>query len=212
MNQFLPLDDELFAAVKLNDRKAFNLLYERYWALIYKKAFLYLQDTEACISIVNDIFINIWEKRDVLNIINVKNYLTAAARYRVYNYIKANKSLRLTYIDDYEKFESTAVEYNVGEAVFHENDLELLLNKLPARCKEIFLLSRVNHLTNDEIALKLSVSKRTVENQLSYALRYLKPLLKHYAAMILLAGITFNYLHNSKMLFTAERQFNQRKH
>jgi RNA polymerase sigma-70 factor (family 1) len=182
MNRLLPPDDELFAAVKLNDQKAFNLLYQRYWALIYKKAFLYLQDSEACMGIVNDIFVNIWEKRGVLNIIIFERYLTAAARYRVYNHIKANNTSRLTYIDDYVKFEDLNIDHNYAESNIYgtelKNDLDLLLGKLPARCKEIFLLSRIDQLTNNEIAIRLSISKRTVENQLSYALKYLKPFLK----------------------------------
>ena len=189
MIQSLPPDDELFAAVKLNDKKAFNLLYERYWAVVYKKTFLYLHDTEACMGIVNDIFVNIWEKRSALNIITFKNYLTAAARYRVYNFIKANNTSRLTYVEDYEKFANLNTDHNTAESNIYalelNNDLDALLGKLPAKCKEIFLLSRVNHLTNTEIALKLSISKRTVENQISTALRYLKPYFKHYTTIIL---------------------------
>ncbi|MBS7562917.1 sigma-70 family RNA polymerase sigma factor [Mucilaginibacter sp. Bleaf8] len=195
---FLPTDDELFAAVKLHDRKAFNLLYDRYWAIIYKKAFIYLHDTEACMGIVNDIFINIWEKRSVLNIISFKNYLTAAARYRVYNHIKASSTSRLTYIEDYEKLTNVGTDHNDGEGniwkVELKKDLERVLDNLPARCREIFVLSRLEHLTNTEIALKLSISQRTVENQLSYALRYLKPFLKQYVAMMLLIEITFKHL------------------
>ncbi len=191
MNLFLLPDNELFAAVKLNDKKAFNLLYERYWEVIYKNAFLYLHDAEACMSIVNDIFVNIWKRRNDLNIIVFKNYVTAAARYRVYNYLKSNNTSHLTYIDDYAEFVDLCVEQNAAPdnlyGVELEKDLDLLLVKLPARCKEIFLLSRIDHLTNKEIALKLSISKRTVENQLSYALRYLKSFLKHYFPIV--AGI-----------------------
>ncbi|MBB6126344.1 RNA polymerase sigma factor [Mucilaginibacter lappiensis] len=197
MIKSLPPDNELFAAVKLNDKRAFNLLYERYWAVVYKKAFLYLHDTEACMGIVNDIFVNIWEKRNVLDIITFKKYLTAAARYRVYNLIKANSASPLTYIEDYEKFADLNAEHNNAEdhiqALELSNDLDQLLSKLPARCKEIFLLSRVNNLTNTEIALRLSISKRTVENQLSTALRYIKPHFKHYTTIILVIKLIFEH-------------------
>ena len=193
MTHPLPTDEELFKAVKRNDKKAFNLLYERYWVLIYKKAFSYLHDADACMAIVNDIFVNIWEKREALNIITVKNYLTSAARYRVYNFVKANHASPLTYVEDYQKFDDLSVVYNHAEsniqAIELTSDLEKLLDKLPARCKEIFLLSRVNNLTNTEIADKLSISKRAVENQISLALRFLKPYFKHYPTVLLLAKL-----------------------
>lgn len=198
MNQPLQSDEDLFGAVKRNDKKAFNLLYDRYWELVYKKTFSYLHDTETCMGIVNDIFVNIWEKRDALNIITFKNYVTSAARYRVYNVIKANNTSPLTYIEDYQKLDGLNVVYNNAESNIQTNelttDLDLLLDKLPARCKEIFLLSRVSHLTNAEIAERLSISKRAVENQISLAVKHLKPHFKHYPTVILIAKLIL--LHN----------------
>ncbi|UOE46531.1 sigma-70 family RNA polymerase sigma factor [Mucilaginibacter sp. SMC90] len=198
MNQPLQSDEDLFGAVKRNDKKAFNLLYDRYWELVYKKTFSYLHDTETCMGIVNDIFVNIWEKRDALNIITFKNYVTSAARYRVYNVIKANNTSPLTYIEDYQKLDGLNVVYNNAESNIQTNelttDLDLLLDKLPARCKEIFLLSRVSHLTNAEIAERLSISKRAVENQISLAVKHLKPHFKHYPTVLLIAKLIL--LHN----------------
>ena len=193
MNRPLQSDEELFAAVKRHDKKAFNQLYDRYWELVYKKAFSYLHDSEACMGIVNDIFVNIWEKREVLNIITFKNYLTSAARYRVYNSVKANSASPLKYVENYKKLDDLSAVYNNAESNFKvdelSNDLNKLLDKLPARCKEIFLLSRVSQLTNAEIAERLSISKRVVENQISLAAKYLKPHFKHYPTVILIAKL-----------------------
>ncbi|QEC75214.1 sigma-70 family RNA polymerase sigma factor [Mucilaginibacter ginsenosidivorax] len=193
MNYPQQTDEDLFAAVKRHDKKAFNQLYDRYWEVVYKKAFSYLHDTESCMGIVNDIFVNIWEKREVLNIITFKNYLTAAARYRVYNSIKANNTSQLKYVEDYEKLDDLSVVYNNAESNFEVNelstDLDKLLDKLPARCKEIFLLSRVSQLTNAEIAERLSISKRAVENQISLAVKYLKPHFKHYPTVLIVAKL-----------------------
>jgi RNA polymerase sigma-70 factor (family 1) len=193
MNRPEQPDDDLLAAVKHGDKKAFNQLYDRYWEVVYKKSFSYLHDTEACMGIVNDIFVNIWEKRDVLNIITFKSYLTSAARYRVYNAIKANTASRVTYVEDYEKLDNLSVVYNRAENDFGVSELSSvldgLLDELPARCKEIFLLSRVSQLTNAEIADRLSISKRAVENQISLAVKYLKPYFKRYSIVILVAKL-----------------------
>ncbi|MEO3407272.1 RNA polymerase sigma-70 factor [Mucilaginibacter sp. CAU 1740] len=193
MNYTKQTDEDLFAAVKRHDKKAFNQLYDRYWEVVYKKAFSYLHDTDACMAIVNDIFVNIWEKREALNIITFKNYLTSAARYRVYNAIKANSTSPVKYVEDYEKLDDLSVVYNNAESNIQENelssDLDKLLDKLPARCKEIFLLSRVSQLSNSEIAERLSISKRAVENQISLAVKHLKPHFKHYPTVLLVAKL-----------------------
>ena len=54
MIKWLPTDEELYNSVKMGDKKAFNLLYDRYWEILYKKAFSYLHDGEAASEIVND--------------------------------------------------------------------------------------------------------------------------------------------------------------
>jgi RNA polymerase sigma-70 factor (ECF subfamily) len=189
MVETLPTDEELYRAMRLNDRKAFNLLYERYWELVYKKAFSYLHDTEAAGEITNDIFLNIWLKRDVLEIITFQNYLTAAARYRVYNHLKAKKRLALTYVEDYKslKEEQTSTQQ---EDTFMPSEIyqwvNHLLEHLPKRCKEIFLLSRIGQLSNSEIATKLEISKRTVENQISIAVKHLRSHFGNFFCFLLL--------------------------
>lgn len=171
-------DEELFSAVKQDDRKAFGMLYERYWTVVYKKAFSYLHDQDACLEIVNDIFLNIWLNRGDVNILVFKNYLASAARYRVYNVLKARKNNNLVYVNSYEMFENDNADRNAGEAGMINTEIHShingLLNGLPERCKEIFLLSKFGQLSNSEIAVKLSISKRTVENQISLSVKYLR--------------------------------------
>lgn len=171
-------DSELFDAVKQSDEKAFDRLYERYWEIIYKRAFVYLQDSDQCIEIVNDIFLNIWHRRTELKIIVFKNYITAAARYRVYNVLKKRKTEKINYVESYENFYANEFILNDAEENLSSKELVSrmisLLNKLPKRCKEIFILSRINHLTNDEIADQLLISKRTVENQIAIAIKFLR--------------------------------------
>ena len=190
MTKTLASDEELFSAVKQDERNAFDMLYKKYWALVYKKAFSYLHDPDACAEIVNDIFLNIWLKRKDLNIIKFEAYLTAAARYRVYNILKAQKSNKITYIEDYESLAGLSTDNNVGEVNLNTYEIYYqmnhLLNQLPKRCKEIFLLSRMSHLTNAEIASKLSVSKRTVENQISLAVKYLR---RHFEILVILYSL-----------------------
>lgn len=194
MPERLPTDEELYSAVKSGDRKAFNQLYDRYWETMYKKAYSYLHDTEAAGEIVNDIFLNIWLKRDQLQIITFQNYLLASARYRVYNQLKAKKRQPLLYIENYDELPNTPVVAMREETLLSSElnqQVNRLLDHLPKRCREIFLLSRVNHLSNAEIAEKLAISKRSVENQLSVAVKHLRSNLGSAVSLTLLLDLIF---------------------
>ncbi|MET4082754.1 RNA polymerase sigma-70 factor (family 1) [Pedobacter sp. UYP30] len=196
MPDLLTTDAELYAAVKLDNQKAFNMLYDRYWKLVYKKAFSYIADSEVCQEIVNDIFYNIWKNRGTREINLFKNYLTVAARYRVYSHIRANKeSLLLTYIDNYQDIKAVLLDENDGEKNIRseemKGDIEIALKDLPKRCQEVFSLSRNSQLTNVEIADKLSISKRSVDNQISLAVKYLRIVFTNYSLFLVVIRLFF---------------------
>jgi RNA polymerase sigma factor (sigma-70 family) len=69
-----------------------------------------------------------------------------------------------------------------------EAELETYLKHLPKRCQEIFLMSRRQLMSNDEIADKLGISKRSVENQITHALKHLRISLKDVTVMLIIAG------------------------
>lgn len=189
-------DCDLWEAILLDDTKAFETLFERYWSDVYSTAFSYLKDKDACAEIVQDIFVNIWQKRNVFKIDCFKNYLTSAARYHVYKHLKAKKSSAILYVEDYDhiKIQSGSIGQADEELEYMElqQSVETSLHDLPKRCREIFILSRINNLTNDEIAQQLGISKRTVENQITHALKFLRSLLKYSALLILMASKYFH--------------------
>lgn len=175
-------DAQLWDAIKEDNTKAFDTLFDRYWSAIYSTAFSYLKDADTSSEIVHDIFLKIWQNRKEFEILSFKNYLCAAARYHVYKYLKAKNSNALVYIADYKEHNLQHSKNEGSEALMSqdlEETVDRSLNKLPKRCREIFILSRKKHLSNDEIAVAFGISKRTVENQLTAALHFLRPILKH---------------------------------
>jgi len=176
-------DSELWDAIALDNSKAFDVLFGRYWTTIYGTAFSYLKDPEICSQIVHDIFLKIWEKRGVYQISNFKQYLTSAARYHVYKELKARKASALMYVEDYESYGLLQQSQNGGAEHLRYLELERELNstliKLPKRCREIFALSRTDQLSNEEISERLGISKRSVENQLTTALQFIRTYLKY---------------------------------
>jgi len=182
-------DENLWEAIQEGHTKAFSLLYDRYWYRVYTTAFHHLKDQETCIEVVHDIFLNLWQKRAQLQIQSFPAYLTTAARYHVYRKAHQQQQQRVTYTDTLELL-SQSEERNTAVDKLREAELEVILMAalagLPKRCREIFLMSRKEQLTNEEIAVRLGISKRTVENQLTYALAILRDKLKDLIVLVLL--------------------------
>lgn len=179
----MPIPDAaLWEAIQADaDAAAFATLYERYWRRLFTAAFAQLKDREACQEIVHDIFLTLWTERARLQIQAFPAYLGAAVRYQAARHQRTRSTSPLRYADALDTL-STAADYNHGETQLLGLDLEqrlaTALGQLPQRCQEIFLLSRMQHFSNDEIADRLHISRRSVENQLTTALRHLRLTLK----------------------------------
>jgi len=184
----LPSDAILLNLIKDGNLDSFNILFERYWKELFTTIFSVCPDNEVCSEIVHDIFLNLWIKREKLQIEYFKGYITASARYHVYRHLKNVKSKPLEYREDLDYGNLVAV--NDGESNIRYRELEKKveeeLEELPSRCRQIFTMSRMQQLTNDEIAARLDISKRTVENQLTYALRHLRLSIRHFLFFFIL--------------------------
>ncbi|MBG6234781.1 RNA polymerase sigma-70 factor (ECF subfamily) [Pedobacter sp. CAN_A7] len=179
-------DAQLWEAIKDDNTKAFDTLFDRYWSAIHSTAFSYLKDADASSEIVHDIFLKLWQNRKEFEIHSFRNYLCTAARYHVYKYLKAKKSNALVYIADYTAHNQQQSKNEGADALISQDLEEVVdrsLTQLPKRCREIFILSRKKHLSNEEIAIAFGISKRTVENQLTAALHFLRPILKYTTVM-----------------------------
>jgi RNA polymerase sigma-70 factor (ECF subfamily) len=182
-------DTELWNSIKDDDYRAFTTLFKRYWLLLYKTALHYIKDPEIAEEIVHDLFFNIWRSRETLQIDDFKSYLKAGTRYEVFRRVKKTRATPITYFEELPEEMGSSV-LNKGEENIHshelEQELELHLASLPGRCRQIFLLSRKDNLSNTEIATQLGISKRSVENQITAALKYLRNNLKNIATVIML--------------------------
>ncbi|TCC87955.1 RNA polymerase sigma-70 factor [Pedobacter frigiditerrae] len=190
-------DQELLQRVFLNNEQAFNELFERHWSKVYAVSLRYLKDEEIAKEITHDIFLNIWNKRNKLNINSFKSYIITASSYHSIRKKQQMKAIPLSYVADYTNddqfaFATQLHENNTAEDKISENEFNAgigtVLNGLPKRCREIYLLSRNENLSIAEISSRLNISKRTVENQLTVALKHLRTFLKHSSLLLLLLG------------------------
>jgi len=185
-------DAQLWEAIVNDDYKAFDILFKRYWKKLFMNAYAHLQDKDACEEIIQDIFVYLWNKRKQLIIESFPKYLAASTRYKVFNHLRSARLSPLSYVEDVNEVNGRAC-INKGEENINNDELMLqlcaYLDLLPNRCREIFIMSRLEHLSNEEIALKLNISKRTVENQVTSALRQLRISIKDSAFALLLLSI-----------------------
>ncbi|NLR66579.1 RNA polymerase sigma-70 factor [Chitinophaga varians] len=185
-------DLELISLLKRGEVAAFDLLYSRHWSGMYQAAFYLLRDQNACMDIVQDIFAWLWEKREELEIQTVPSYLRSAVRFKVANYIRSGK-IRDEF---YTALAGLSLPETPGPQDFLElNDLKVIItqvvNSLPEKCREIFLLSRDGQLTNQQIADLLNISIKTVEAQKTIALKRIRAAVDpHLLALLLLPIVT----------------------
>ncbi|MEQ8336608.1 MAG: RNA polymerase sigma-70 factor [Cyclobacteriaceae bacterium] len=170
----------LFNKVKNGDTVAFEEIFRRYYNDLARYCFTLVRDETIAEEITQEVYIYLWEKKDNIEISSsLKSYLFSAIRNKSINYIKYELPKQRILID----ISDTVL---VEGTVFHEkNDIKRLkkkiqvsINQLPEKCKQIFLLSRYGGMTYKEIAEDLDLSVKTVENQMSIALKKLRDLLE----------------------------------
>jgi len=182
-------DKELVALLKSGDKRAYQLLFEKYASKIYHFSLSYLANEADSEELVQDVFLKLWEKRTALDETqNIKAYVFKIAINSIYDFIR-RKNIKNAFNDFVKNRAETNTSNNTWETVVL-NELQLLLDelisKMPEQRRKIFHLSKINGLTNDEIADKLNLSKRTVENQLYRAILFLKSNLKNQSLTLLL--------------------------
>ena len=173
-----------------NDRAAFGRIYSRYWSKLYLSAYQILRNREAAEDIIQEIFVSLWLKREYTLVDNLNNYLFTAVRFQVFKAIRDGK-MRTDLLHDTDLL----VSAHNAENAFAEKEitqrLDESIEQLPQKCKEIFILSRKEHLSVKEIAERLNISPKTVENQITIALRRLRTDMGEFLfwAVLLLGGI-----------------------
>ena len=167
-------DVELVDRLNYGDQHAFDEIYSRYWKDLYSGAFYVMKDQEAAMDLCQDIFVWLWQSRGNLKMLNIRAYLKTAVKYKASNFIRHGKVKD----DFFAKIESLAKPEPTENDMLEVKELRQMIrqfaDELPKRCGQIFQLSRFEELSNKEIASKMSISEKTVENQLTLALKKLR--------------------------------------
>lgn len=158
--------DELFGLIKESDQSAFNEIYERTWEKLYITAKSKLNDDQLAKEIVQDIFIDLWEKRAKKEVVNISAYLYQSLRFKVIDVYRRKKIP----IQDIESIKEVLIETKSSDNKCLESELEVILKnwmeQLPSKRKIIFELYYWDHKSTKEISEILKLSMKTVQNQL----------------------------------------------
>lgn len=173
------------------DKSTFELLFRNEFKGLVLFAIQYVKDYEAAREIVQEAFIGLWDKRDQIDLSRpVKSYLSTSVRNRSLNYLRDNKKFDTRLLSQENLYPLASYE-QADRLVEKElqDQIHEAVSELPERCREVFLLSRNEHLKYQAIADKLQISVKTVETQMSKALQHLRSRLREYLVILLLVWL-----------------------
>lgn len=159
-------------------REAFDLIYTRYWGLLYIHANKMLSDKDLAKDAVQDVFLSVWKNRSNL-VINssLSAYLYSATRNKVLNIIEKSKVYE-KHLRSLEHYVSENTSYGCQMSYVHEKQLRETIEresgKLPERMRQVFELSRKLNLSHADIAFRMKISEHTVRKQVKNALRLIR--------------------------------------
>ena len=186
------IDKDLVERLRNNDDEALSIIYKEYWEIMYLSAYNLIKDRSISEDIVQDVFFSFWKKRSTLEIkVSIRSYLYTSTTYKVYDYFRKNKKMIKEEL--FHHFDEKVQALNPETKLIHKelvDHINSLITQLPPKRLEVFMLSREEQLSNQEIAERLGISKRTVEGHITKALMFLRSSLGIHVSVEFLSLIT----------------------
>lgn len=180
-------DKEIVAAINTGDENVFEQVFRLHYQRLCNYAAGIVADTDEAEEVVQQIFLNLWEKRMNVEItLSLKSYLYRAVHNACLNKLKQQK-VRKLYADEQIKITDEAYEHTSQTILKTELEKQIhnAINTLPEQCRLVFKLSRFEEMKYAEIAAHLGISIKTVENHMGKALRIMREQLKDYLPIII---------------------------
>lgn len=159
-------------SIQSKDEHTFKYLFDIYWESLYSYIYKNINNRQDAEEITLDIFMYLWEHSNQINHPSaLKSYLFQAAHNRCLNFLRDSKQhLSLD--------EAGSMTEDSIDSLLEKKEVFELINKavhtLPNRCHQVFFLSKKKNMTNREIADKMNISVKTVESQMTKALKHIR--------------------------------------
>ena len=169
----------------LGSKSSFEQVYRTFWKKLYVICYEKTRDTQLSEEMVQEIFINLWKRKaDLPGIESIEGYLVICAKNRImdhYRKVYGPKEVVAapSKLCEEQGFDGSSIVHNEAVEAFLRKDLELVVDQLPSQCQKVYRLSREENMTNNEIAVLLGISQKTVKNHITKALAHIKSRLWH---------------------------------
>lgn len=189
-------DKELVVLLRRGEVSAFEYIFTAYYDSLLNYADRLLNDMETARDVVQQVYYKIWEGRLNLNIsLSVKAYLFKSVYHGCLNTLAHKKNIQKYEQEQLADFYfSTVILSPEAELDLWQSDvakaLEEAIASLPEKCREVFVLSKIEGLKNREIAEKLNISEKTVERHMSIALSKLREELEWLLQIVLFFSVS----------------------
>lgn len=178
VEHFIILHYLMLPKLPMKNPEIFEKTYTDYWQKLNAFSYTMTQDKDLAQNIVQDVFIDLWERKDDLNINAVEPYLFRAVKNQIFKHYQNNRFDKTIMEDKFEDYiidNFSTIDPEVTDLLYS------LLDKLPEKRKEVLLMYKFQDMSIDQIADELGISKQTVKNQISSALKQLREGLKDLA-------------------------------
>jgi RNA polymerase sigma-70 factor (ECF subfamily) len=175
-------DDELVKNLAMGEDWAFSEIYRRYWKKMFKQAFSKTGSDDAAKEIVQDIFLDLWQRKGSAQILELERYLFKAVKFQVLDFYDRQIVGKRHREALWAKFGEDVTDSVEDQLAFEELNGRILecINGFSAKTREIFTLNRLEGRSVMEIARLLNLPERTVEYHITVGLRHLRGHLKEY--------------------------------
>ncbi|MCE7040093.1 RNA polymerase sigma factor [Dyadobacter sp. CY312] len=188
MEGILTNEAELLQLLRQGDKAAFEEIYHQFRSRLYRTALSKVRTDENAMEIVQEIFLDLWQRRELVQIEDLERYLYTAVKYKVLDFYKKEvqrklyaESVKLNSLDESSDTEEVLAYNELSQSIFS------CIEKLPEKTRVIFELNRIQCQTADEISQMLDIPLRTVEYHITQGLKSLRTNLKDYIIALLLS-------------------------
>jgi RNA polymerase sigma-70 factor (family 1) len=170
-------NESLLSLLQQDDIAAFERLYDLLAKRVFHFVYNKVRRKDTSEEILQEIFVALWNNRKTLQIsTTIEAYLFGAAKNKIMTYIRSEQ-VRRRYAAEFTRFAQKHYDNSVQEQL-DVDDLQVIVQtkiaELPDKCQTAFRMSRMEHTPIAQIALKMNISTRTVENYITQALRHLR--------------------------------------
>lgn len=171
--------NHLFQKVRLNDMVAFEILFKKLYPRLIVFAAKVVKDCDIAKDIVQEVFLKVWEKRKRIDPVNIEAFIFKTLRNQCITHIKhlrvvENVKSKVNILIETEELYRIDFMRNEPYILIEkelEQEIERTLKELPERCREVFIMSRIDGLKNREIAERLRINIKNVERHITRALK-----------------------------------------